>query len=327
MAASGGLFDGHHMLVARSKNVYGPYTNSPYNPSLTQKNPNAINFHQGHGKIFKTQHDEWFTMVLSQRWLPGSLPGKRVKGISPLGRETSLIRMGWTDDGWPIDKPGRQPLDIDKKPGLTAAPVVNAASDEFNEGSLGVQWQFRRNPLFSHVSLLEKKGYLRLYTGNYDIDTLLGRIVILQRERWLIYTAVTKLTFNPDTQEQAGLVCHYDTKTYARLGLQRNASGHLQLVLEEMKNGIASVNTTVNDIRDTTVYLKVTVKKLSREFYYSLDNKHWKPAGAIADAAYLSDQGTPNWGFMGMMVGVYAFNRGTGKRIPADFDWFRIQGK
>jgi hypothetical protein len=27
---------------------------------------------------------------------------------------------------------------------------------------------------------------------------------------------------------------------------------------------------------------------------------------------------------MGMMVGVYAFNRGTGKRIPADFDWFRI---
>ena len=47
-------------------------------------------------------------------------------------------------------------------------------------------------------------------------------------------------------------------------------------------------------------------------------------AGNIPDAAYLSDQGTPNWGFMGMMVGVYAFNRGTGKRIPADFDWFRI---
>jgi beta-galactosidase len=51
------------------------------------------------------------------------------------------------------------------------------------------------------------------------------------------------------------------------------------------------------------------------------------PAGVIADAAYLSDQGTPNWGFMGMMVGVYAFNRGTGMKLPADFDWFRIQGK
>jgi hypothetical protein len=28
---------------------------------------------------------------------------------------------------------------------------------------------------------------------------------------------------------------------------------------------------------------------------------------------------------MGMMVGVYSFNRGTGKKIPADFDWFRIK--
>jgi hypothetical protein len=28
---------------------------------------------------------------------------------------------------------------------------------------------------------------------------------------------------------------------------------------------------------------------------------------------------------MGMMTGVYSFNRGTGKRIPADFDFFRIQ--
>ena len=48
-------------------------------------------------------------------------------------------------------------------------------------------------------------------------------------------------------------------------------------------------------------------------------------AGVIQNASYLSHQGTPNWGFMGMMVGVYSFNRGTGKRVPADFDWFRIK--
>jgi hypothetical protein len=30
---------------------------------------------------------------------------------------------------------------------------------------------------------------------------------------------------------------------------------------------------------------------------------------------------------MGMMVGVYSFNRGSGKRIPADFDFFRIVEK
>ena len=67
------------------------------------------------------------------------------------------------------------------------------------------------------------------------------------------------------------------------------------------------------------------VDKLRREFFYSLDNKSWLEAGMIADAAFLSDQGTPNWGFMGMMTGVYSFNRRTEKRIPADFDFFRIE--
>lgn len=56
-----------------------------------------------------------------------------------------------------------------------------------------------------------------------------------------------------------------------------------------------------------------------------LANKNWMIAGVIQNASYLSHQGTPNWGFMGMMVGVYSFNRGTGKRVPADFDWFRIK--
>jgi xylan 1,4-beta-xylosidase len=133
------------------------------------------------------------------------------------------------------------------------------------------------------------------------------------------------MSFNPDTKEQAGLTCHYDTKTYARIGLQKDSLGKLELVIEEMKKGISSVNTVVPNIKNSTLYLKLKVDKLVRTFYYSYDNKNWLIAGVIQNASYLSDQGTPNWGFMGMMVGVYSFNRGTGKRIPADFDWFRIK--
>lgn len=327
MAASGGLFNGHHMLVARAKNVLGPYNNSPYNPLLTQKNPVAINFHQGHGKIFQTQNDEWFSMVISQRWMPGMLKDKPAKGISQLGRETSLIRMEWTADGWPIDKHSRQPLDIDTKPNLPEAKQVNRLSDEFNHKQIDLPWQFRRNPMMQHLSLTERKGFLRLYTTDHDIDTFLGRNVLLQRERFLKYSAVTHMNFNPDTKEQAGLTCYYDTKTYARLGLQRNNEGKLELVLEEMKFGKPFINSVVGNIQQTNLFLKLEVDKLRRVFYYSYNNKQWYPAGVIEQASYLSDQGTPNWGFMGMMVGLYSFNRGTGKRIPADFDWFRIEEK
>jgi xylan 1,4-beta-xylosidase len=325
MAASGGLFNGHHMLVARSKNVLGPYENSPYNPLLTQKNTAGINFHQGHGKLFKTQLDEWFTMVLSQRWLPSASTEKRYqKGVSQLGRETSLIRLNWTQDGWPVDEPSRQPLDIALKPKLKESKAVNYYSDPFNNLKLNIQWQFRRNPLYANLSLTEKKGNLRLYSGDFDIDTLLGRNLILQRERWLKYTASTKLSFEPKTTEQAGLTCYYDTKTYARLGWQKGKHGDWELSLEEMKYGIPVVRKLTSIRKVSHLFLRLRVNKLIRVFEYSYDNKNWLSAGEILDASYLSDQGTPNWGFMGMMVGLYSFNRGSGNKIPADFDWFKI---
>ncbi len=325
MAASGGLFDGHHMLVARSQYVLGPYTNSPYNPLLTQKNLEAINFHQGHGKIFQTQNDEWFTMVLSQRRLPAKSTEKRFsKGVSQLGRETSLIRLKWTYDGWPVDVPSRQALDIDFKPNLREYKVSNTYSDQFDSDSLALPWQFRRNPLYSHFNFKEKKGYLRLYTSDYDIDTLLGRNLILQRERWLKYTATTKVSFAPKSKEQAGITCYYDTKTFARLGIQKGKKGNLSLVMEEMKYGRSSITSIVDILPRKKIYLRIDVDKQNRKFGFSYDNKKWNFVGEIDDPAYLSDQGTPNWGFMGMMVGIYAFNRGTGEKISADFDWFNL---
>lgn len=323
MAASSGLFQGHHMLIARSKSIYGPYENSPYNPYLTQKDTNAINFHQGHGKIFSTQNGEWWTTVISQRWIQGEIKGKR-RGISQLGRETSLYKIGWSKDGWPLANDGKGPLDTNVRPNLPWTPQFNAASDEFKASKLGIQWVWRRNPVYEDFSLTEKKGFLRIYTGDFDIDTIAARNLIVQRERWLKFEAVTKLTFNPDTREQAGLTGHYDTKTWARIGLQRDNAGKLELVLEECRYGKKAVVKVTPDIKRNTIYLKMKVDKLQRWFLYSYDNKTWMDAGAITDAAFLSDQGTPNWGFMGMMVGVYSFNRGTGKRIPADFDFVRI---
>lgn len=326
MAASSGLFQGHHMLIARSKSVYGPYENSPYNPYLTQKDTNAINFHQGHGKIFDTQNGEWWTTVISQRRIKGNIKGRR-SGISQLGRETSLYKISWSKDGWPIANDGKGPLDTNIRPNLPWTPQFNASGGEFNAPELGIQWIFRHNPVYEDFSLTEKKGSLRIYSGNFDIDTIAGRNLIVQRERWLKLEAVTKLTFNPDTKEQAGLACHYDTKTYARLGLQRDAAGTLELLLEECRYGKKAIIKVISDIKSNTVYLKMKVDKLQRWFFYSYDNKKWLDAGVIEDAGFLSDQGTPNWGLMGTTTGVFSFNRGTGKRIPADFDYFRIKAE
>ncbi len=143
MAASGGLFSGHHMLISRSKEIYGPYENSPNNPYLTQHDPNAVNFHQGHGKIFNIQNNEWWTMVISQRWLPGQIKGVK-RGISPLGRETSLEKITWTEDGLPVANGGKGPLDANIGPNLPWTPVLNPSTDEFSGKQIPADFDFFR---------------------------------------------------------------------------------------------------------------------------------------------------------------------------------------
>ena len=326
IAASSGAFNGHHMLVARSENVYGPYQNSPHNPYLAQRDPKAINFHHGHGKIFSDTNNQWWTTVLTQRWITGVDRNGKIRGISQLGRETSLERIDWSDDGWPIANGGKGPLDANIRPDLPWTPVENPTSDEFDANKLGIQWVTRRNPNYHLLTLTQRRGHLRILTGDFDIDTIAGRNLVVQRERWLHYTATTKMEFKPKSSEYAGLVCHYDTKTYAALGLQRDKCGGLELCLEVMKGGKKQTANVVKDIKtNRPIQLRVKVDKLRREFFYSYDGKEWLDAGVIEDAAFLSDQGTPVWGFMGTMVGVFAFNRGSGANIPADFDYLRIE--
>jgi len=55
MLAEGGTGYGHGINVARSKNLYGPYEESPYNPVLRQFNPDAPIQRTGHGNIIETQ--------------------------------------------------------------------------------------------------------------------------------------------------------------------------------------------------------------------------------------------------------------------------------
>jgi beta-xylosidase len=113
-------------------------------------------------------------------------------------------------------------------------------------------------------------------------------------------------------------ISYYDREYYVfyclvQLKKDRSVNGH---------GNVHAVNTETKGITSTSLYLRVSVNGLRRSFYYSYDGKQWNGAGTIADASYLSDEGTPNWGFMGTMVGMYALNYGSGLRVAADFDDF-----
>nr|WP_309300363.1 family 43 glycosylhydrolase [Bacillus licheniformis] len=53
--AEGGTGYSHSITTARSTHLYGPYEPCPYNPILTQTDPDAPIQRAGHGKLVETR--------------------------------------------------------------------------------------------------------------------------------------------------------------------------------------------------------------------------------------------------------------------------------
>ena len=108
--AEGGTGIGHRIAVGRSKNLWGPYEDCPYNPIMTQLDAIAPIQCCGHGKPVRLSDGRWYIVYLCSRYLEDKW--------GMLGRETCLDRIEWTPDGWPIVNRGKGPSYMAKLPFL-----------------------------------------------------------------------------------------------------------------------------------------------------------------------------------------------------------------
>ena len=116
LAAEGGTGAGHRISAARSKNVWGPYENCPYNPILRQDDEGGYLQNCGHGKLLQTADGRWFLCFLCLRRDPD--------GTAPMGRETSIAEVTWTPDGWPVAAYGRRPRAVLNMPFSEEIPTL-----------------------------------------------------------------------------------------------------------------------------------------------------------------------------------------------------------
>ena len=121
----------HMSVVARSKHPLGPWENSPYNPLTHTYSDDEKFWHQGHGTVFETVDGSWWTIYHG-----------RINNYQSMGRPTLLMPVEWTEDGWPIMKPGVLAEGLIKKPeGETVAHGL-ILSDDFSSNEPGMQWTF-----------------------------------------------------------------------------------------------------------------------------------------------------------------------------------------
>jgi xylan 1,4-beta-xylosidase len=307
MAAGSGVYEGHHQLIARSRHIFGPYEPGPHNPFIAQFDESSMFYHHGHAKLVQTWDGDWWAAYLVRR---------HFGGFSPLGRETGIDRVDWLDDGWPVLNQGTGPSEGSGG----AEPQALTFRDDFDAAHLDLRWNFVRNPEPSHFSLSECPGWLRISTAAADVDAPAPQSILVQRETGHHFTATTRMEFQSQKGGEAGLLAYYGTKCFIKFGL---AGGGL-LRLEECRGGERTILAELDDIADGPLDLRMEVEGLRRSFSFRQDGGAWKLAGLVEDASFLSDEGTPDWGFTGTMTGMFAAHHGSGLRVPAYFDFFSL---
>ncbi len=246
------------------------------------------------------------------------------------GRIVHLQPMVWKDN-WPVigidnDGDGRgEPVATYRKPVLsdTFPKLSMQVSDEFEQGEIGLQWQWHANSKPGWAFPVACKGILRLYcvplpgdfTNMWDVPSLL-----MQKFPAPSFTATAKLTFNSRMEgEKCGLMIM--GTDYAFISV-RNSGKDLELSRAECfnadKGGREEESARVT-IGKNTVYLRVKVNPEAQcNFFYSTDGENYLPAGNT----FIAKPG--KW--IGAKVGIFAFRPNmTNDSGFADFDWFRVE--
>jgi len=306
-AAEGGTSINHSQVVFSSDKPMGPYTPWDKNPILTQRHLSPDREYPitcvGHADLIQSKEGDWWAVFLGCRPINGKFEN--------LGRETFIMPVQWSEDGFPYMTRGDElvPM-ILKKEGLVrdeSSPIGNfERNDDFSSESLNMEWLSLRAPIADLYSLTKNPGFLSLQCtdiASYELKTpaYLGR-----RVQHHNYECVTKMYFDPaDENDAAGILIYKDDEHQYFLSVRKSENAR-KVCVEKIGELSAEIITEQQIEGDGPVDLKVVSKGLTLDFYYSVDSKakNWQLVSGDIDAFYLSTANTG--GFTGTTIGMYA---------------------
>ncbi|NRF37789.1 family 43 glycosylhydrolase [Pedobacter foliorum] len=122
---------GHMVISARSKSLSGPWENSPYNPIIRTTKQSEKWKSKGHGTLFDDAKGNWWMIFHAYE-----------AGFYNKGRQTLLLPVEWTKDGWykvPDGVTDSKPI---RKPNLVESKTDFTLNDNFKGNKLKSQWAF-----------------------------------------------------------------------------------------------------------------------------------------------------------------------------------------
>ena len=336
MCAEGGTGYNHCVTMGRSKNVWGPYEKDPMNPIVTSQpgesyerhdpdhlkpkyyNPDSILQKSGHGSYVDLPNGETYLLHLCARPFAPELS-------CTLGRETSIQKMKWTEDGWLRMADGSNLAKMEVEEAALPEALMSQIPDfdDFDSEELGLCYYAPRIMPESFVDLKARPGYLRM--RGQESRTSLNRVSILARKLTSVYaTVTTKMEFQPEVyQHSAGLILYYDNMNYVHLRKYYSQTlGGSALSIVHLENGEKNemVDTRIG-VRDVPVYLRMKIEGRRFHFEWGYDGETYTPIGGEFETARFSDEYCRFGEFTGTFVGMTCADRAR-HRHYADFDFF-----
>lgn len=343
MCAEGGTGYYHSVTMGRSKNVWGPYEPDPCNPILTS-NPVNVNeradwdhlkprYYNPDVKLQKAGHASYVDLPNGETWMVFHTSRPFTPELRcTLGRETSIQRMRWTEDGWLRTESGNNLAEEFVKPGLLPACPVEPmpAYDDFDTAKLKIGYYAPRIDPESFVDLTSRPGWARL--RGQESGCSQNKVSILARKLTSVQaTVTTKMDFTPFSyQHTAGLILYYDNMNFLYLYKYYSETlDHSAISILELQNGVkreyhdtSSTRTFVEDGKD--IYMRVSIRGRDVQFSWSLDGEDYACIGPVFDISRLSDEYSEYGEFTGTFVGITCGDRMMHKHT-ADFDFFDYQ--
>ena len=336
MCAEGGTGYYHCITMARALNPMGPYESDPENPVLTAVpdnydersdvdhlkpryyNPDSYLQKCGHGSYIDTPEGETWLVHLCARPFTPELR-------CTLGRETAIQRMIWTEDGWLRMASGSNLAEtyVEGSRLPDWEPSVIPETDDFDSGSLGIQYYAPRIAPSNFCDLHSRPGWLRM--RGQESGSSLNKVSILARKlRSVNAEIITKMDFSPEVhQHSAGIILYYDNMNY--IYLRKYFSETLNspaISVVRLNNGEKTdYNSARCAVGKGPIHLKLRIRGRESQFYWSENGAEWMDIGPTFDTSEFSDEYSEYGEFTGCFVGMTCADRVRHMKC-ADFDYF-----
>jgi beta-xylosidase len=276
-----GPVTGHMVISARSKSLFGPWENSPYNP-ITRTTSNKEKWcSKGHGTIFEDAKGKWWMIFHAYE-----------KEFYNKGRQALMVPIEWTRDGWykiPGGISDDKPL---KKPALPASASTFTLNDNFEGNSLKPQWKFFGEYITSRFQVVDNSIVIGAKGNNVGNSSPLLTIPLHHS-----YTAEVELSI--EGKAMGGLVLFYNDNSF---------SG----ILANNESILANINgwqfETEKKVIKNHVFLRLKNINNTVDLYYSTDGTKWNKIESSLEVS--GKHHNVLFGFLSLRIGLCSIGEG-----------------